>query len=187
MSTITKLAAETKAQFISDNRELFACLSNSVEDIFTRISADLTLDRELNDEFQFFGTIVDQPGYAGQCAKEDVRKLLRRSLAVAFMRCYLNQVITQKILLTDEADAAMMQIKIEAGLEAAPVVVPAAPVLSPAEAYDKQILWDWENLPSDKVAQKRRESAQYRKRLAELLEGDLIKSQATQLHDGANL
>ena len=28
MSTITKLAAETKAQFISDNRELFACLSN---------------------------------------------------------------------------------------------------------------------------------------------------------------
>jgi hypothetical protein len=188
MSTISKLAAEIKAEFLDQNRDLLACLSNSTEDVFTRMSAALTLDRELNEEFGFYGEGVDQPGYAGKEAKEDVRKLLRRSLAVAFNRGMANGVIRQKIKLTDIADSQLIELKIQAGLMEAPAQEPVVPIKSAQEQLEDEVAADFNGaISTDKMKAKMNNNIAYRNTYKRLAETNRLESRVTTLHDAGKV
>jgi hypothetical protein len=184
MSKISEVTAKTKEGFLDRSRDLFACLTNTPEDVFKRVLAAMKLDRQLNEDFIFFSEGIGQAGHAGTLAEKDLAKSLNHAIAVCFMRCFANGVITQAVRLTDEADDQLMQIKIDAGLEKAPAPkAPAAPIKSAQEQFDDLIRNDWATLPTDKIKAKKNASAAYRKRLAELLDSGAIESQITKLHD----
>jgi hypothetical protein len=183
MSTATDITEKVLQEFWSNNRDLLACMKDSQEVIFERTSAAASLDKSVREDLLFFSTTLDQNGYAGKVAQEDFQKVIYAAIAKAFCNLVGNGTLRLAMKLTDEADQQQLELRYVCGLEQRPAPAPVAKVLS----YDEQLIWDFANLPSDKVAQKRRESAQYRKRMAELLDGNSIQSQITTLHDGANL
>jgi hypothetical protein len=184
MSTAQEIASKAMDSFKDKNRDLLACLKQTSEEVFERTAAGASLDPEARQDILMFVQDIDQEhAYARKVARDDLHKSVYGAMARAFVKCLTNGALTQAMLLTNEADDQLMELKYLAGTEQRPAPKPIVPVLS----YDDQIRLDWETLPTDKINQKRRESAQYRKRLAELLDGDTIKSQISVLHDGGNL
>jgi hypothetical protein len=186
MSTANEITRKTMDKFLSDNRDLFACLKQKPEEVFERTSAAASIDKQAREEISTFIKHIDDEG-CGKMAREGLHQDIYRSLARAFVKCLTNGAITQAMLLTDEADQQLLELKYQAGTVQRPAAAPVVPVLSPAEAFDAMIRDDWAHMPVDKLKAKKNANAQYRKRLNELLENGTLESQITQSHDGRNM
>ncbi len=185
MSTANEIAQKVMDKFLSDNRDLFACLKQTSEEVFQITAAAASLDRQGREEMAtFLQYIDDAENFVGRkMAREGLQHNVYRTMARAFHKCLANGALRLAMKLTDEADQQQLELRYVCGMEQRPAPAPVVPVMS----FDDQIRWDFANLPTDKIKAKKNANAQYRKRLNELLDGDTIKMQATTLHDGANL
>jgi hypothetical protein len=183
-TTAQRITQQAMDDFLSNNRDLMACMKDSKDVIFERTSAAASLDKSVRDDLTFFSADLDQESkYASKIAQEDFHKIIYAAIAKAFCNLLANGSLRLAMKLTDEADQQQLELRYVSGIEQRPAPKPVVPVLS----YDQQLLWDWNNLPVDKINQKRRESAQYRKRLAEILDGNTVGSGITAMHDGSKL
>ena len=185
MHTISEITFEVKGKFLDSNRDLFACLTNTPEDVFKRVLAAMKLDKALNDDFVFFSEGIGQTGHAGKLAEEDLAKSLNRAISVCFMRCFANGVIQQAIRLTEEADDQLMQVKIDAGLAQAPAPkAPPTPIKSAQEQLEDEVIADYNGaLSTDKMRAKMNNSVAYRNTYNRLSETNRLESRVTKLHD----
>ena len=183
-TTAQHLTQQAMDDFLVNNRDLVSCMKDSKDVIFERTSAAASLDKGVRDDLTFFAADLDQESkYASKIAQEDFRKIIYAAIAKAFCNLLANGSLRLAMKLTDEADQQQLELRYVSGIEQRPAPKPAPVVLT----YDQQLQWDWNNLPVDKINQKRRESAQYRKRLAEILDGNTVGSGITTMHDGAKL
>ncbi len=184
MNTAQKETQQAMSDFESNCRDLLVCMKDSKESIFERTAAAASLDRSVREDLTFFSTDLDQENkYARDIARAEFRKTVYAAIAKAFCNLLANGTLRLAMKLTDEADQQQLELRYACGLEQRPAAAPVVPVLS----FSDQVKWDWENLPLDKVKAKKAASAQYRKELTRLLDGNTTSSGITQCHDGRNM
>jgi hypothetical protein len=187
MSTANDITQLAKQDFMDRNRDLLALVKSSSNDVFRRIAAALALNSEAQTDCLLYVDAIDQGGFAGQVAREDLQRELYRAICKAFIRIQHNHVVEFVSRLTPEALAQLEAIEVVAGLRQAPApVAPPPPPKSAAELLTEEVLRDWEFLPVDKVKHKMNNRA-YKAEFDRLSAENLLDTQITSLHDGGQL
>ncbi len=186
-TTASELTQLAKQDFMDRNRDLLALTKNGANDVFRRVAAALALDSEAQDDCLLYLDVIDQKGYAGQVARQDLQRELYRAICKAFLRIQHNFVVEFVSKLTPEAESQLENIEITAGQRAPRAVVPPAPPpLSAQELLEAQVIADYNGaLSTDKMRQKMNTNVSYRETFNRLSESGKLESQVTTLHDGA--
>jgi hypothetical protein len=186
MSTANDITQLAKQDFMDRNRDLLALVKSSSNDVFRRIAAALALNSEAQTDCLLYVDAIDQGGFAGQVAREDLQRELYRAICKAFIKIQHNHVVEFVSCLTPEALSQLEAIEVVAGLRQAPApVAPPPPPKSSQEQLDDQIRDDWAHLGYDKIKAKCRMNPTYKARLDQLMAD--LPSQCTTLHDGGQL
>jgi hypothetical protein len=187
MSTTNDLTQQAKERFLDVNRDLLALTKNGPIDIFRRISASLALNTQAQDDVMSVvsasdGTnLLDQKGFAGQCAREDFSREMYLAICRSFLRIQRNCVIEFVAKLTPEALEQLEDIEIVAGQRAPRAVVPPPPPApTAAEQLEEEVRRDWKFLPTAKVRLKMNNAA-YKKIFDRLMDSGQLASQCTAL------
>jgi hypothetical protein len=177
---ITQLA---KQDFLDRNRDLLALTKEGANGVFKRVAASMALDSETQDDCLMYLDLINQKGFAGQVAREDLQRELYKGICKAFIEVQHNFVIEFVSKLTPAAAAQLEDIEIVVGLlPPRAVVPPPAPPKSAAELLTEEVLTDWKRLPADKVKLKMNNSA-YKAEFNRLMAADQLDSQCTTLTD----
>jgi hypothetical protein len=187
MSTANDLTQAAKQDFMDRNRDLLALTKNGPNDVFRRIAASLALDSQAQDDCLLYIDLIDQKGYAGQVARNDLQRELYRAICKAFLKIQHNYVVEFVSKLTPEAESQLEDIEIEAGQRAPrPVGAPPPPPKSAAELLTEEVLRDWKFLPVDKLKHKLNNRA-YKAEFDRLEAANFLETQITSLTDGSKL
>ena len=179
--TASNLAAKARADFLSNNRDILACLTQSPDEVLKIVMAAAELDRQCRDEVLLYIADLDQTHpYARQVARDSFKNLMYEITSRFFCKALSDGIISPAMDFTPEADDQLRELSFVIGEAKRPA--PPPPPKSAAEQLDDQIRDDWAHLPADKIRIKENDP-KYKKRLNELLESDAIKSQATSKYD----
>jgi hypothetical protein len=190
MSTTNDLTQAAKERFLDVNRDLLALTENGAIDIFRRISASLALNSQAQDDVMSVvsasdGTnLLDQKGFAGQCARDDFSREMYRVICQSFLRIQRNCVIEFVAKLTPEALEQLEDIEIVAGQRAPRAVVPPPPPpLTAAEQLEAEVRRDWVHLRTAEVRRKLNNRS-YKAVFDRLMDSGQLASQVTSFTDG---
>jgi hypothetical protein len=185
MSTTNDLTQAAKNDFLDRNRDLLALTTNGPNDVFKRISAALALDPEAQDDVMMYAGLADQPGFAGQIARQDFSREIYKAICKSFLEIQRNLVVTFAAKLTPEALEQLEDIEIAAGQRPPrPVVPPPPPPPTAAEQLEAEVRRDWVHLRTAEVKRKLNNRA-YKAIFDKLMASDQLKSQVTSYTDGA--
>ena len=82
MYNITRqLTAEAVDLFKDRNRNVLALTKQGPDEIIRRMSAAITLDKELQSEPDFYLDVITQTGPAGRISRDDFRRVIYEALA----------------------------------------------------------------------------------------------------------
>lgn len=189
MNTAQKITEKVLQEFRSNNRNVFSILKTPFDEIEQRTAAAAALDRGIREDIHFFSEAIDQPDYhARNAAREDLRAAIYRSIAKAFLKVLSSGVLVYATKATEEADQEIQELKYLAGVEQRPKPIAAAPVLTPTEALEAEVIADYNGaLSTEKMRQKMNSNAAYRNTYNRLSETNRLESRVTTLHDAGKV
>jgi len=180
---VKQLSDQGADQFLERNKNLLALTKNGANDIVSRITAALTLDRGLQEQVEFYFDVVEQPGPAGIVAREACLDEIYSVICKAFLKIQRNYVVTFATKLTAEAISELEEIERVCGLREP--LPPPVPQKSAQELLEEQVVADFNGaLSTDKMRAKINTDKAYRDTFNRLSESGKLESRVTTLHDG---
>lgn len=193
-NVVAPIMTKAAKKFLSDNRDLVACVRGGAAEIMHRIEAEMMLDDDAEVAVNTaYNELTSEDSDVAGSALTHQNRLVRsvasgmlehefhKQIALSFLRLTANGALTYAIALTPEAEEQKYQVGVDAGcIRPQATIKREAQAQAAAETLTEEITLDWGDgrpgrLTTAQIRAKKLSNPAYGTRLDQMLEaGELV-------------